>query len=72
MSPCHSNLEAVFREPEFLGNILLRLAPYSPMFNSMENVWSSAKARVKGCLAEKMDSILTATNLSLTIKSLKN
>ena len=65
---CHSSLESAFNKPKFLGNILLRLAPYSPVFNAMENVWSAAKAKVKRDLAEKMDAILRGTTLTLNIK----
>ena len=50
-APCHSRIEAIFEEQEFADNVLLRLSPYSPMFNPMENVWSAAKATVKRLLA---------------------
>ena len=39
-SPCHSNIEEVFSEEEFLGCEVLRLGPYSPMFNPIDQVWS--------------------------------
>ena len=41
-APCHSNLEAV--EENFIGFKILRLAPYSPMLNSIENVWNKVKS----------------------------
>ena len=56
-APCHSNIE-VFSEEEFLGCEVLRLGPYSPMFNPIEQVWSLIKAYVKQELAAKIVSIL--------------
>ena len=52
-APCHSNIEEVFSEEEFLGCEALRLGPYSPMFNPIEQVWSLIKAYVKQELAAK-------------------
>ena len=57
-APCHSNIEEVFREEEFLGCEVLRLGPYNPMFNPIEQVWSLIKAYVKQELAAKIMSIL--------------
>uniref|UniRef100_A0A0K0EC41 DDE_3 domain-containing protein n=1 Tax=Strongyloides stercoralis TaxID=6248 RepID=A0A0K0EC41_STRER len=57
-APCHASIEEVFLEKEFEGHRLLRLAPYSPMLNAIEYVWSSLKADVKKELAEQMPSIL--------------
>ena len=57
-APCHSNIEEVFSEEEFLGCEVLKLAPYSPMFNPIEQVWSLIKAYVKQELAAKIVSIL--------------
>ena len=56
-APCHSNIEEVFSEEEFLGCEVLRLGPYSPMFNPIEQVWFLIKAYVKE-LAAKIVSIL--------------
>ena len=56
-APCHSNIEEVFSE-EFLGCEVLRLGPYSPMFNPIEQVWSLIKAYVKQELAAKIVIIL--------------
>ncbi|MEL7309573.1 MAG: transposase [Pseudomonadota bacterium] len=36
-APCHSGIESVFAE--FPGSQVLRLAPYSPMLNSIEGCW---------------------------------
>lgn len=44
-APCHSRLEVAVEE--FPGLQLLRLGPYSPMLNPIENVWSKLKAVVK-------------------------
>ena len=52
---CHSNIEEVFSEEEFLGCEVLRLGPYSPMFNPIEQVWSLIKAYVKQELAAKIE-----------------
>ena len=57
-APCHSNIEEVFSEEEFLGCEVLRLGPYSPMFNPIEQVWSLIKAYIKQGLAAKIVSIL--------------
>ena len=57
-APCHSNIVQVFSEEEFLGCEVLRLGPYSPMFNPIEQVWYLIKAYVKQELAAKIVSIL--------------
>lgn len=46
-APCHSRLECLFTESEYEGASLLRLAPYSPMLNPIEHVWSMVKSEVK-------------------------
>ena len=56
-APCHSNIEEVFSEKEFLGCEMLRFGPCSPMFNPIEQVWSLIKAYVKQELAAKIVSI---------------
>ena len=57
-APCHSNIEEVFNEKEFLGCEVLRLGPYSPMFNPIEQVWSLIKANIKQELGAKIVIIL--------------
>ena len=57
-APCHSNIEEFFSEEEFPGCEVLRLGPYSPMFNPIEQVWSLIKAYIKQELAAKIVSIL--------------
>ncbi|KAF0704092.1 hypothetical protein AaE_015113 [Aphanomyces astaci] len=32
----------------------LKLGPYSPMLNSIENMWSALKSRIKTCLRERV------------------
>ncbi|GMF33932.1 unnamed protein product [Phytophthora fragariaefolia] len=44
---CHTNIEEVFKEDEFLVANLLRLGPYSPMLNPIENCFSAFKSMVK-------------------------
>ncbi|RHZ05968.1 hypothetical protein DYB26_008949 [Aphanomyces astaci] len=42
------------KQREFQAATLLRLAPYSPMFNPIENLWSEFKAHVKTLLRERL------------------
>ena len=67
-APCHSEMEMVFQEPEFENCFLVRLAPYSPMLNPIEHVWSVIKADVKAHLADEINEVLRArpSNLSLS------
>ena len=58
-APCHSRAETILHEEEFIGNVLLRLAPYSPMLNAIEEAWSVLKSGVKTDLGLDMNSILT-------------
>ena len=57
-APYHSNIEEVFSEEEFLWCEVLRLGPYSPMFNPIKQVWSLIKAYVEQELVAKIVSIL--------------
>nr|CAI5834115.1 unnamed protein product [Callosobruchus analis] len=43
-APCHATFEGVINNTEAT---LLRLGPYSPMLNPIENIWSKIKAYVK-------------------------
>ncbi|KAG2948603.1 hypothetical protein PC110_g8016 [Phytophthora cactorum] len=43
---------AMFAEPDFQDATLLRLGPYSPMLNLIENVFSAFKSKVKGYVTE--------------------
>ena len=54
-APCHTSLKEVMLEEPYIGGRILRLAPYSPMLNPIENVWSVVKSRVKHQLREKFD-----------------
>lgn len=66
-APCHSGLEAVFQEPAFEGAQILRLAPYSPMLNPIENVWSVVKTTVKRQLREQHHTLVAGNpNSQLT------
>lgn len=56
-APCHVALENVFTEEEYLGGQLLRLAPYSPMLNPIESVWSIVKSKVKQLLRARFQSM---------------
>ena len=57
-APCHNHLEDLFLEPAYQGGRLLRLAPYSPILNPIENVWSKIKADVKQELRSKHDALV--------------
>ncbi|KAG3107435.1 hypothetical protein PI124_g12700 [Phytophthora idaei] len=61
-APCHCRAESVFEEEEFLDATLLRLGPYSPMLNPIENVPSMIKASVKAFLREQRRAILSVPN----------
>ncbi|GMF40450.1 unnamed protein product [Phytophthora fragariaefolia] len=44
---CHTSAKGVFEEEEFKDAELLKLGPYSPMLNPIENVFSVYKSAVK-------------------------
>lgn len=46
-APCHSDAEAVFQEPQYVEQKLLRLGPYSPALNPIEGIWSILKSKIK-------------------------
>ncbi|GMF51851.1 unnamed protein product [Phytophthora fragariaefolia] len=57
-APCHANVEDVFEEEAFSDAKLLRLGPYSPMLNPIENCFSTFKSMVKRFLARHRQTIL--------------
>jgi len=57
-APCHAALEELFQEEEFSHHELIRLSPYSPMLNPIENAWSTIKAHVKSDMALQISRIL--------------
>ena len=57
-APSHCQMENVFREEEFEHHQLVRSAPYSPMLNPIEMVWSVFKSFVKRKLAEHREKLL--------------
>ncbi|MES1902928.1 MAG: hypothetical protein MHPSP_002193, partial [Paramarteilia canceri] len=59
---CHSNLLEDLKELKSIEKAILRLFPYSTMFNLMENARSSAKAKIKRELAGKLKEILRSTS----------
>lgn len=61
-APCHSSVEEVFSEEEFRAHHLLRLSPYSPMFNPIELAYSTFKAAVKQDLSVQLPQILNNEN----------
>lgn len=56
--PSDSKIEEVFQEPEFLAATLLRLGLYSSMFNPIESVFSSLKAKVKSYFQQNRAAIV--------------
>lgn len=66
-APCHSILESVLKD-ELAGCRILRLSPYSPQLNPIEQVWSVLKSRVKSGLAEGMATLLGSQQPGLTMK----
>ncbi|KAG3102065.1 hypothetical protein PI124_g7264 [Phytophthora idaei] len=58
-APCHNRVEEVFNEAEFSEVQRLRLGPYSPMLNGIENVFSVYKAAVKRYMAANRRNILS-------------
>lgn len=65
-APCHASIEEVFEEDEFTDHHLLRLGPYSPMFNAIESAWSALKAGVKADLAAQLPEILAGEDRVVT------
>ncbi|KAG6967985.1 hypothetical protein JG687_00003990, partial [Phytophthora cactorum] len=61
-APCHCRAESVFEEEELLDATLLRLGPYSPMLNPIENTFSIFKASLKAFLREQRHAILSVPN----------
>ena len=57
-APCHSRIVEILLEKEFKDHKFLRLAPYSPMFNPIEHVWSVVKADVERNMAENVADML--------------
>ncbi|KAF7685812.1 hypothetical protein CDIK_3439 [Cucumispora dikerogammari] len=66
-APCHSQVENVLQDIHFENCKILRLGPYSPMFNPIENIWSVVKSEVKRNLASEMLSILCSRDVNLSI-----
>ncbi|GMF57116.1 unnamed protein product [Phytophthora fragariaefolia] len=58
-APRHTSVEDVFDEPEFAGAECLRLGPYSPMLNDIENAFSVYKAAVTRYMAANRSNILS-------------
>ena len=58
---CHSNVEHILTG-EFKEHKIIRLAPYSPILNSIEPVWSVIKSKVKSLLAEQIPTLLKEGN----------
>lgn len=64
-APCHAKAEIAVAD--LPGVEILRLGPYSPVLNPIENAWSSIKAHIKKREAESMDYLQQAyTNSGLS------
>lgn len=71
-APCHTSIEEVVEEDEFRQHQIFRLAPYSPMLNPIEKVWSVIKADVKRSMADSIVGILRGDGQgSLTTKEFR-
>ncbi|KAG3108903.1 hypothetical protein PI124_g11882 [Phytophthora idaei] len=57
-APCHISAKDVFEEEEFQDAEMLKLGPYSPMLNPIENVFSAYKSVGKCFLAQQRPVIL--------------
>ena len=66
-APAHSNIEHEINPEIMENNIILRLGPYSPMLNPIENVWSMIKSNVKRCMAANNEQYVTAERNGLSI-----
>lgn len=58
-APCHSAVEDVLRDVQYSAATILRLGPYSPMLNPIENVFSAFKSQVKSFLARSRREIVS-------------
>lgn len=56
-APCHSRVEQVLHDTQYAEATILRLGPYSPMLNPIENVFSAFKSAAKQYLAARRDAI---------------
>ncbi|KUF82461.1 hypothetical protein AM588_10000386 [Phytophthora nicotianae] len=54
----HAGVKEVTQLSDYVGVELIKLSPYSPMLNPIENVFSVFKSGVKSYLAEHRDAIL--------------
>ncbi|OAF67588.1 hypothetical protein A3Q56_04687, partial [Intoshia linei] len=71
-APCHSHIEDILSEQEFLEHYILRLAPYSPMLNPIEKEWSVINSKVKRQLSIRMPQILVADRENISIMNFSN
>lgn len=60
-APCHSNVEELLVEDDLKDCKILKMSPYSPMLNPIENVWSVIKSEVKRELSVKLAEILSSS-----------
>ncbi len=51
---CHSGIEEILLETEFNDFWIFRLGLYSPMFNPIEQIWSTLKAVSKELWQKKL------------------
>ena len=56
-APVHCSVESVLSQPVCAGAQALRLAPYSPMLNPIEHIWSTVKSRVKSYMRENVGAL---------------
>jgi transposase len=57
-APAHCEAELLCQEGEFFGITVLRLAPYSPMLNAIESVWSKVKCHINQKLQDDFEELI--------------
>jgi transposase len=63
-APVHSQVENVILN-QYAGTTCLRLAPYSPMLNPIESIWSVVKSHVRRNMREQYQILITGDPLGI-------
>ncbi|MPC39809.1 hypothetical protein E2C01_033358 [Portunus trituberculatus] len=65
-APVHVDLERVVAEEEFSGVEIIRLSPYSPALNPIEECWSVMKATMKRDLSNTFKTMMNTTPVGMS------
>lgn len=65
-APVHVDLEKVVAEEEFSGVEIIRLGPYSPALNPIEECWSAMKATMKRDLSNTFITMMNTTPVGMS------